>query len=120
MHPFVSHPWYPASRTNVTGVVSISDGRPPSSIWAVLSTQRAADVFGLHEPTRFVLTDTAGRFTVTGVPPGDYVRYLQAAAGSITDVYVSAGSIAVTEGVPVVDVGTVKWTPSDAARTTLW
>ena len=120
MHPFVSHPWYPASRTNVTGVVSISDGRPPSSIWAVLSTQRAADVFGLHEPTRFVLTDTAGRFTVTGVPPGDYVLYLQAAAGSITDVYVSAGSIAVTEGVPVVDVGTVKWTPSDAARTTLW
>ena len=121
LHPAVSHPWYPASRSNVTGVVSVSDGRAAGGIWAVLSTQREADLFTVHEPTRFVLTADDGAFTITGVPPGDdYTLYLQAARGSITDVLVWTTPVRVAAGQPVVDLGTVAWTPSDAGRELLF
>jgi len=120
LHPAVAHPLYPVSRSNVTGRVAISDGRAAGGLWAVLSTQREADLFVVHEPTRFVLTDADGSFVVTGVPPGDYVLYLLAASGSITDQYVSPGTAHVAAGAAVVDLGTVTWTPSDAGRALLW
>ena len=119
-HPAVSHPWYPASRSNVTGRVAVSDGRSAASLWVVLSTQRAADVYAIHEPTRFVLTDARGEFLIPGVPPGDYVLYLQAAAGSIAGTYASPGTIAVAAGAARVDVGVVAWAPPDAGRRLLW
>ena len=120
-HPAIVHPWYPAARSTVRGQVVISDGRSAAQLWAVLSTQRSDELYVVHEATRFVLTDAAGAFSITGVPPGDYVLYLQAAAGSITDLYVSEGVVTVPAAAPpVVDVGTVTWTPSDAGRTTLW
>jgi rhamnogalacturonan endolyase len=119
-HPAVSHPLYPLSRSNVTGRVALSDGRPPGGVWAVLSTQREADLFTVHEPTRYVLTDAAGAFTVPGVPPGDYVLYLQAAAGSVTDLYASQGTVHVADGDAIVDVGVVAWAPSDAGRALLF
>ena len=120
LHPAVSHPWYSSSRSNITGRVAVSDGRPAGSLWAVLSTQRESDLFVVHEPTRFVLTASDGSFTVTGVPPGSYVLYLQAAGGSITDLYVAPSSFSVAAGQPVVDLGLVTWTPSDAGWSTLW
>ena len=118
VHPAVSHPLYPAARSTVRGRVVISDGRSAASIWVGLSTQRAPTLYVVHEPTRFVLTDAAGAFAISGVPPGAYVLYLQAAAGDITDAYVSQGTVVVAG--PVVDLGTVSWAPSDAGRTTLW
>jgi rhamnogalacturonan endolyase len=120
LHPAVQHPWYPSSRSNVTGRVAISDGRAAGGIWVVLSTQREADLFVVHEPTRFVLTLADGTFLVPGVPPGDYVLYLQAASGSITDLFVAPANVSVAAGQPVVDVGTVAWAPSDAGRALLW
>ena len=47
-------------------------------------------------------------------------RYLQAASGTVTDVFVSPKPTDVSPGVPVVDVGVVTWTPSDAGRTLVW
>jgi hypothetical protein len=47
-------------------------------------------------------------------------RYLQAASGTVTDVFVSPKPTDVSPGVPVVDVGVVTWTPSDARRTLVW
>ena len=120
LHPAVSHPWYATSRSNVTGTVAISDGRSAANLWAILSVQRATDIYVVHEATRFVLTDADGAFAITGVPPGSYVLYLQAAGGNITDLYVSPGTFSVPADAPVVDIGTVTWTPSDAGRTTLW
>ena len=120
LHPAVQHPMYPPSRTNVTGRVKLSDGRSPGGIWAVLSTQREADLFVVHEPTRFVLTGADGSFLISGVPPGDYVLYLEAASGSVTDLYVSPAAAHVAAGAAVVDLGVVTWTPSDAGRSLLW
>ena len=122
-HPAVQHALYPpaSARATVRGSVRVSDGRPAGDLWVALSTQRAADLFGLHEPTRFVLTDAAGDFAIPGMPPGAYALYLQAAAGSITDIYVRPAPVTVPASPPpVVDVGTVDWTPSDAGRTLLW
>ena len=118
VHPAVSHPWYPTARSTVRGRVAISDGRSAAALWVSLSIQRADMLFLVHEATRYVLTDATGSFSITGVPPGDYVLYLQAAAGDITDEYVSPSTIAVSGA--IVDIGTVTWTPSDAGRTTLW
>jgi rhamnogalacturonan endolyase len=111
--PFIDHLLYPIQRSNVTGKIAISDGRPSGNIFVILSTERANDVFIVHEPTRFVLTESDGSFVITGVPAGSYCLYLQAAGGSITDLYVSPTDISV--GVdPVVDLGLITWTPSDA------
>ena len=119
--PVVQHPWYPAWRSNVTGSVTVSDGRPGAGLWVVLSTAKASELFTIHEPTRFVLTTGAdGRFVVPGVPPGSYTLYLSAASGSVTDQFVSPTPVVVTAGVPVIDLGAIVWTPSDAGRTLLW
>lgn len=117
--PFVDHFMYPSKRANVTGRVVISDGRQSGNIFVILSTQRADDVFIVHEPTRFVLTDSDGSFVIPGVPEGNYCLYLQAAAGSITDLYIKPTDI--TVGVdPIVDLGLITWSPSDADLTLLW
>ena len=121
-HPAVVHALYPAARATVTGRVAVSDGRPAGALWVALSTQRAADVFGLHEPVRYVATDAAGAFAIPGVPPGEYTLYLQAAAGSITDIFVRDAAVTVPGAPtpPTVDVGLVAWAPADAGRTTLF
>ena len=83
-------------RTTVTGRVRLTDGRPAAHFHVILSTQTSPDVFPIAEPTYFARTDDDGRFQLPGIPPawqpgttqpGSYTLYVQAAEGSVTDLY---------------------------------
>lgn len=117
---FITHPLYPLFRSNITGRIVVSDGRPNDNIWVIISTQRAYDIYVVHEPTRFVLTLSDGTFFIPGVPSGTYCLYFQAAKGSITDIYIHPTDIVIETDVPIVDLGDITWTPIDSGRTLLW
>jgi rhamnogalacturonan endolyase len=85
----------------------------------LLSTQSVSDVYTIHEPTYFVRTDAAGRFTLPGIPPawlpgtttpGSYTLYAFAGRGSVTDQLVVPG---VVVGGRVQDLGTITWSPTN-------
>ena len=116
--PSVVHPLYAPLRSTVVGSVRVTDGRPGSALWVMLSTQAADVVYDIHENTYFVLTDAAGNFSLPGIPPGVYNLYVFAAGGSITDV-LRRGGVNVTAA-PTTQLGVVSWTPSDAGATFLW
>ena len=42
--PQIDHPLYSKARSNVTGTVVLTDGRPAGGLWALLSTEVATDV----------------------------------------------------------------------------
>src|SRR6478752_3699687 len=124
---WVHDPSYPApgARTTVTGRVRLTDGRSAANFHVILSTQAAAAVFPIAEPTYFVKTDANGRFQLPGVPaawnpgttdPGSYTLYIQPADGSVTDLYTRAG--VVVRGRRQ-DLGDIVWTPTTHG-TFLW
>jgi rhamnogalacturonan endolyase len=115
----------PGDRSLVTGRVRLTDGRPAANFHVILSTQAAAAVFPIAEPTYFVKTDANGRFQLPGVPaawnpgttdPGSYTLYIQPADGSVTDLYTRAG--VVVRGRRQ-DLGDLVWTPTTHG-TFLW
>ena len=124
---WVADPLYPppAERTAVHGRLQIADGRPARGVWVVLSTQSAADVYAIHEPTYFVRTDADGRFVLPGIPPawlpgtttpGTYTLYAFGGRGSVTDQLTVPG---IEVSGRVQDLGTLAWSPAN--RTTfLW
>jgi rhamnogalacturonan endolyase len=124
---WMDDPLYPPphERTTVRGRLRIADGRPADGFWVLLSTQQAADVYTIHEPTYFVKTDAHGVFTLPGVPPAwqpgtttpaTYTLYVFASKGSVTDQLVRSG---ISVGGAEQDLGTITWAP--ATRTTfLW
>lgn len=109
---------YPTARSTVTGTIKLTDGRSAEGMYALLCTEVTdGETVGLHEPTYFTLADAAGFFNLTGIPPDTYSLYLFSSQGSVTDQY-RQDNIVITGG--NVDLGTVTWTPSDAAYTHLW
>jgi rhamnogalacturonan endolyase len=124
---WIADPLYPKpnARSTVSGRLRLTDGRPASNFWALLSTQDVDDVYTIHEPTYFVKTDEDGNFTLPGIPPAwaagtttpsSYVLYLFAADGSVTDQLKVPGIVPKGSHHKL---GDVKWAP--ALRTTfLW
>ena len=80
----IDDPLYPKARTTVTGTVKVADGRPADSVWVLLSTERAAVEYTVHEPTWFVKADAGGAFSLPGIPPGNYSLYVSSTKNSIT------------------------------------
>ena len=117
----IAHPWYaPASaRSNITGRIVIADGRTSSRLWALVSIQSTDQIYDIHEPLYYVLTQNDGRFTIPGVPPGNYTLYVYAASGSITDT-LQKSNVVVSGETPTVDVGVVSWSPDDNGLKLLW
>lgn len=124
---WVDDPLYPvpAQRCTVTGRLRIADGRSAANHWVLLSTQDAADVYSIHEPTYFVKTGADGSFTLPGIPqawlpgtttPGSYILYAFAADGSITDQYRRPG---VQPRGAHLDLGDIAWSPTRRS-TFLW
>jgi rhamnogalacturonan endolyase len=122
---WVADSLYPQQRTTVTGRVRVTDGRPASDLWVLLSTQDVTDVYTIHEPTYFVRTDADGRFTLPGIPPawkpgttdpGTYQLYVFSAGGYLTDQFKKTGIV--VRGSHQ-DLGNIDWSPTK--RTThLW
>ncbi len=124
---WIADPMYPTpdQRTTVTGRLQIVDGRPVDGCWVVLSTQNVTDVYTIHEPTYFVMTDADGFFTLPGIPPawlpgtttpGTYTLYAFASKDSITDQYKQTGIVVSGS---TTDLGTIIWAPTNHT-TFLW
>lgn len=118
--PFIDNqPLYPTTaRANVTGRITVTDGRPGADLYVLLSEVVADDVYTIKQPTYFVVSQGAeGSFTLPGIPPGTYSLYVFSKAGSIVDQTRVDGVVVAG---PVTDLGEVKVTPSDAGFTHVW
>lgn len=119
--PFIDNqPLYPTkTRTNVTGAIRVTDGRPSEDLWALLTAVVTEDIYGVKEPTYFVRTRAGGVFELPAIPPGTYSLYVFSARGSITE-QLRVDGVKLAGDKPVVDLGTIDWSPPDGGYTHLW
>lgn len=107
-----------SSRSNVSGTIRVTDGRPASDLYVLLSTEAVEGIVDqVHEPAYWVKTGTNGSFLLPGVPYGSYSLYVWGAGGSITDQW-RVDSLSITS--PSTALGTLDWTPVGWNKTLLW